>query len=241
MIYYDFSSGSYKPLPYLVEFTVHQTPVKKYSMEQRHWEELVSKWWHHDNLNFSQLTLTSEQQARLDEINAAGEDTVWVRELALYVEWGAVFDNTQCPLLINKEGGEQAKQALLSMTSADLKVRVAKYRYERETEGVTVGGTQVLTDRQTQALIHGAYNSINNGFVNFIDWKGRNGWATLTASEINPIAERAMVHVQICFSSERKVNEDMDALTDLDQLQNTDWESVFDSYYDTLTANHYSS
>lgn len=239
MIYFNETEGLYVPFLYRVDYTIHQVPIYKFCNDQRYWERFVSQWWHHDNLRFTQLELSADQQARLDEANEAQSGPEWTFELQLYVEWGAVREGTLCPVLQGKEGTAQNTAAMLHQISNDQKVQLAGVRYAKEVEGVTVGQSEVHTDRQTQSLIHGAYNSLQNGFVNFVDWKGKNGWIDLTLEQLHPIAERVMVHVQCCFSAERRTHEDIEAFTDPELLKDFDFTQAFYGHYNTLTYNHY--
>lgn len=85
--------------------------------------------------------------------------------------------------------------------------QLANLRYVKETEGIEINGMKIKTDRESQALINGAYVStiINPDFT--IDWKCENGWITLNATQISAIASNVANHVQSCFTREKALQE----------------------------------
>jgi len=90
---------------------------------------------------------------------------------------------------------------------ADKLAQLAALRFQKETAGIVVGGVSIKTDRESQALINGAYNSLKNGLLSSIDWKGANGWVTVTLAQLDPIAQAVASHVQACFTRERQHND----------------------------------
>lgn len=93
---------------------------------------------------------------------------------------------------------------------------LANLRYEKETSGIEVNSMKIRTDRESQALINGAYIStlINPNFT--IDWKCENGWITLTAEQIAGIATLVANHVQSCFTREKEITELIEQNPDID-------------------------
>jgi len=82
---------------------------------------------------------------------------------------------------------------------------IADARYQAEIAGISMNGTTIKTDRESQALITGAYAaSLINPKIK-IDWKGGNGWVSLNATAIAGICVPVTVHVQTCFSNEKKL------------------------------------
>lgn len=84
---------------------------------------------------------------------------------------------------------------------------LANLRFQKETAGIEINGMKIKTDRESQALINGAYVStiINPDFT--IDWKCENGWITLNATQISAIASNVANHVQSCFTREKALQE----------------------------------
>lgn len=80
---------------------------------------------------------------------------------------------------------------------------LAAYRYQKETAGITLSGMTIETDRESQALITGAWSISQTNPAILIDWKGVNGWIQIDAATITAIAGAVAAHVQSCFSAER--------------------------------------
>lgn len=87
------------------------------------------------------------------------------------------------------------------------KAELAALRYEKEIAGVTVGGSTVLTDRLSQAMLTGAFIACQIKPNREIQWKGKNGWTKLNASQISAIASAVSDHVQACFEREKELSE----------------------------------
>lgn len=83
---------------------------------------------------------------------------------------------------------------------------LAELRYHREVAGITLGnGMQIATDRQSQAMLASAYQSLSNGLMADTDWKSATGWVTVTQTELEPLATAVAQHVRACFKAERAV------------------------------------
>lgn len=95
---------------------------------------------------------------------------------------------------------------------ADKLALLADLRFRKETAGIVVGGVGIKTDRESQALISGAYSSLKNGLLTSIDWKGATGWVTVTLAQLEPIAQAVANHVQACFTRERQHNDAIQAV-----------------------------
>lgn len=79
----------------------------------------------------------------------------------------------------------------------------ASARYTKETAGITVGGVAVATDRQTQAMLAGAYNMATADATFTTQWKGESGaFVSLDAPTIIAIAKAVGAHVAACFATE---------------------------------------
>jgi len=96
---------------------------------------------------------------------------------------------------------------------------LAQRRYTAEITGITVNGSEIKTDRESQAMITGAYNAIQINPNKTIDWKGTNGWATLNATAITAIASAVADHVQACFTREKELTELINAVSTFDELE----------------------
>jgi hypothetical protein len=98
----------------------------------------------------------------------------------------------------------------------DLHKRVAAFRLSMETGGITVSGVAIDTSRPAQAMLNQAYASLQAGFIQSVDWKGSSGWHALGLPEITALAQAAAVHVESCFSKEKAICSQLDALADED-------------------------
>ncbi|CAK0753422.1 hypothetical protein CCP4SC76_2460005 [Gammaproteobacteria bacterium] len=103
------------------------------------------------------------------------------------------------------------------------KIDLAAIRFEYETSGITLDGNQIATDRQSQALINGAYSySLIDPNLS-IDWKANNGaWVALGASEVAGIALSVANHVQQCFSREKALCAALDAANSIEEINAVD-------------------
>ena len=99
---------------------------------------------------------------------------------------------------------------------------LAALRYQHETAGITLSGMQIETDRQSQALITGAWSFAQLNPSVLIDWKGVNGWIQIDAATVNVIAGAVATHVQSCFSNERALSEAIDNAADEFELNQVD-------------------
>jgi hypothetical protein len=99
---------------------------------------------------------------------------------------------------------------------------LASIRYQHETAGITLNGATIETNRESQALVNGAYSySLLNPAV-LIDWKATTGWIQIDATMIAGIATAVACHVQDCFSNERTLSEAIAAAESVDAVQQID-------------------
>jgi hypothetical protein len=94
-----------------------------------------------------------------------------------------------------------------------LSVYAASKRYEKETGGITLNGIPIATDRQSQAMITGAYNYVQVNAAATIKWKAENGFVELNAAQITALALAVGAHVQACFAKEAEVVADANITT----------------------------
>lgn len=89
----------------------------------------------------------------------------------------------------------------------------AQARWEQETGGLTLpNGAIIKTDRESQALLTGASLYVLQNATATVEWKGANGWVTLTAAEIQQIAMAVRNHVQAAFSREKELAEKVEKI-----------------------------
>jgi len=99
---------------------------------------------------------------------------------------------------------------------------LAALRYQHETAGITLSGMTIETDRQSQALITGAWSFAQLNPAVLIDWKGTNGWVQIDAATISAIANAVATYVQACFSNERVLSTAIAAATTIEALNAID-------------------
>lgn len=104
-----------------------------------------------------------------------------------------------------------------------VKTNLSAKRKEVEQAGVTVGTDLIDTTIESQNRITGAklFSDLNPTAT--VDFKGTNGWVTLTNAEITAIAQAVGTHVQTCFTNERLHSEAITALATLTELRAYDF------------------
>ena len=118
-----------------------------------------------------------------------------------------------------KEQAERDTQALMT--------RIARTRYEYETGGTTVDEMHVATDRQSQALITGAFSSAKDaketGEAWSIRWKSAGAWVELDADQMIGLGRAVRAHVQACFDREKELAESVDDGTFEESMLSEGW------------------
>lgn len=119
-----------------------------------------------------------------------------------------------CVQITNEEASAILNPPLsIEETRENKLAALAAHRYEKETAGITVGGTNIRTDRESQAMISGAklYSDLNPTAL--IDWKGTTGWVQIDQATLLAIGQAIGAHIQACFSAERAHTEAIITLT----------------------------
>lgn len=110
------------------------------------------------------------------------------------------------------------------------KVMATRKRYVRETGGISLGGMTVATDRESQALITGAFTRAKDKLEigqpdDLIDFRGLSGWVQLDIPTVLLIGRAVGDHVQACFANERVLHDALDAAADDTELEAIDMEA----------------
>lgn len=125
--------------------------------------------------------------------------------------------------------GDKLEPPSLDYLRDQLKSALAAHRFEIETGGVELpDGSRILTDRESQAQLTSAFQTLTQPFVEEIEWKAAGGWVTVTEAELRPIAQAVAQHVQGCFKAERQVSEQIDAAEDDEALYKIDIADAFE-------------
>lgn len=98
------------------------------------------------------------------------------------------------------------------------KADLAAHRYQIETGGLTINGAQILTDRESQATLTGAWVTVQINPAALIDWKGVNGWTQIDKATVELLAGVVGTHVQHCFSAEKLHSDAIDALATVEAI-----------------------
>jgi Domain of unknown function (DUF4376) len=99
-----------------------------------------------------------------------------------------------------------AQPAVGTYMPAQLSAYAASLRYTKETEGIAVNGAAVATDRESQAMINGAYNMATRDPTFTTQWKMATGaFVQIDATTIASIATAVGAHVATCFAKEATV------------------------------------
>lgn len=87
----------------------------------------------------------------------------------------------------------------------DLTAVAAQVRYRKETAGIAIDGSVIATDRESQAMIHGAYNFVQANPAATVRYKAATGFVTFDKAAVETIALTVGAHVQACFAKEAEV------------------------------------
>lgn len=82
------------------------------------------------------------------------------------------------------------------------KTAIAARRFKAETQGITVNGFAINTERESQNLITGAALSAYMDANYICRWKTPTGFVDLDAATLISVAQAMRQHVQDCFDRE---------------------------------------
>lgn len=120
---------------------------------------------------------------------------------------------------------------LLDNAKTVAKETTSAKRWHYETKGIILpDGTFVLTGIDDQNRISSALQGMQDAGINEVDFKSASGWTKVTLEQMKLIAAAIAVHVQACFTNERKLYEQIDAAKNLEELNKVDYESGWPSY-----------
>ena len=100
---------------------------------------------------------------------------------------------------------------------------IAAARFDAETGGIVVGGAEIRTDRESQALITGAALKAMQDDTYSCRWKTEAGFVELTAPQILAIADAVREHVQGCFDREAELLALVEAATTPEEVESIRW------------------
>lgn len=111
----------------------------------------------------------------------------------------------------------------LDEVKADKLAALASYRFDVETAGISVGGVNIKTDRESQAMLTGAYTLMTMDPSRQINWKGGNKWSHTDNVTLAAVALAVGNHVQSCFDKEEAHYNAIVVLTSIEEVKNYDF------------------
>ncbi|MDE1991665.1 MAG: DUF4376 domain-containing protein [Rhizobiaceae bacterium] len=133
------------------------------------------------------------------------------------VDKDAIIDqlNKQETILVANVGPDwpEAPASLLAVVAGwspdpvpvDLPAYAAAKRYAVEPGGIVVNGAGIPTDRQSQAMITGAYSYVEANPSTTVQFKTNSGFVEMNAAQVTAIANAVGAHVQASFAEEATV------------------------------------
>ena len=106
-----------------------------------------------------------------------------------------------------------------AITKESLIAAVADKRWQVETGGLSVGGADIKTDRESRAQLSNTCSSLADGLIPNTPWKTASGeFIEVTLAEIEPVAQAVEVFVRACFAAEKAHCEAIDALVEQSEI-----------------------
>lgn len=152
------------PLQYRIRFLDNDVERTHYSDDRRYFEQLIAQHGHLSDLRIEPLTLTPEQQQRLDAIKGAG---VSAHDASVYVQYGTT-ENDDTAFF------DAAK--LINYQRAQVEPQVKAQRKKAEALGVTVNGVHYDgSPDNRQAMQEALTAAADAGMTTFASWKDSAG------------------------------------------------------------------
>lgn len=108
----------------------------------------------------------------------------------------------------------QEVDALVKQAKDELIEQASSRRWEVETGGIILaGGVQIKTGVEDQNRISSVIVNASRAGLTSVDFKGQDGWVTITVAQLEDIADAIALHVQGCFSAERAHHEAIELLS----------------------------
>ncbi|UYV20902.1 hypothetical protein K1Y77_17220 (plasmid) [Halomonas qaidamensis] len=148
------------PMTYRIRFLDNDIERTQYSDDRRYYEQLIAQHGHLSDLQIEPLTLTPEQQQRLDAIKGAD---VSAHDAGVYVQYGTTESDDTAFFDAVK---------LLDYQRAQVEPHVKAQRKKAEALGVTVKGVRYDGSPSNRNAIQEALNAVNHsGATEFPVWK----------------------------------------------------------------------
>ena len=152
------------PMQFRVRFLDNDVERTHYSDDRRYYEQLIAQHGHLADLRIEPLTLTAEQQQRLDAIKGAG---LSAHDAAVYVQYGTTESDDTAFF-------DAAK--LLDYQRAQVEPHVKAQRKKAEALGVTVNGIRYDgSPENRQAMQEALTAAADASMTTFTSWKDSEG------------------------------------------------------------------
>ena len=102
----------------------------------------------------------------------------------------------------------------------NIKSKVANERWKKENEILTFEGNELKLDDKTKISLQNAKLSLTE--TQSIQWKFRNGFSTLTHTQLSDLCNFTFNYINQCFNEEMRVCDLVSSVTTLEQLISLD-------------------
>lgn len=190
--------------------------------DRQHWEKMVGAWGHLENLSFTPITLTEDQESRLQEVNAENIPNVFQGEVSNYVTHNAVSQEVEHPFFQSLITDERVEN-YAKVVKESVKDEVRHIRWLKETAGTSVNGISIRTDQNSQQRIGNLVtNMLADEEADSFDFEAEHGvWIEVDRETAISIGKAVSKHVQACFTRCKELHEEIDN-TPLDKLDEID-------------------
>lgn len=100
---------------------------------------------------------------------------------------------------------------------------IASARWAYETAGMPFNGNVIKTDRESVALLKGAYDEAIKDNEYTVNWKGENGFIKLTSEQIIVLYQKVKAHVQSAFDAEMMIDTQIASAQTEEELDKIHW------------------
>lgn len=105
----------------------------------------------------------------------------------------------------NTDGTFTPCEPIVEIDGSDYKAMLSDKRYQEEISGIIYKGKEVSTNRDSQTAIANAYiYSLQNPDL-VVQWKCKDGFIELNATEITELSSNVRTHIQNCFNKELEI------------------------------------
>lgn len=153
-----------KPCQFRIRFSDAGVERTKYTDDRAYYERLIAEHGHLSGLAVAPVTLTTDQQARLSQIQGSGLEA---HEASVYVEHGTT---------VSEDTGFFDSEKLDAYRRALVEPAVRAQRKQAEVSGVALNGIRYSGDQSNrQALQEAIIAAEDSGSSSFATWKDSDG------------------------------------------------------------------